>query len=128
MGILANYTYVDSTADYNFSGTTVTERLLGLSNGQYNATLYYDDSKFNARFSLAYRSDYLIDGPNRAGNLWEYVESETRLDFASGYNVHGPAEAQLRGAQSPGHALSPPRSTSMPSGASSTTRRDAPSC
>jgi iron complex outermembrane recepter protein len=87
MGILANYTYVDSTADYDFSGTTITERLLGLSNGQYNATLYYDDSKFNARFSLAYRSDYLIEGPNRAANLWEYVEGETRLDFASGYNI-----------------------------------------
>jgi iron complex outermembrane recepter protein len=87
MGFLANYTYVDSKADYDFSGTTITERLLGLSNGQYNATLYYDDSKFNARFSLAYRSDYLIEGPNRAANLWEYVEGETRLDFASGYNI-----------------------------------------
>ncbi len=88
MGILANYTYVDSTADYDFLGNTVTERLIGLSNGQYNATLYYDDSKLNARLSLAYRSDYLIEGPNRTGNLWEYVEAETRLDFASGYNVN----------------------------------------
>jgi iron complex outermembrane recepter protein len=87
MGILANYTYVDSTADYDFSGNTVTERLVGLSNGSYNATLYYDDSIFNARVSLAYRSDYLIEGPNRTGNLWEYVESETRVDFSSSYNV-----------------------------------------
>jgi iron complex outermembrane recepter protein len=87
MGVVANYTFVDSEADYDFSGNTVTERLIGLSNGSYNATLYYDDSVFNARASLAYRSDYLIEGPNRTGNLWEYVESETRLDFSSGYNV-----------------------------------------
>jgi TonB-dependent receptor len=87
MGLVANYTYVDSTADYDFSGNTVTERLIGLSNGSYNATLYYDDSVFNARVSVAYRSDYLIEGPNRTGNLWEYVESETRVDFASSYNV-----------------------------------------
>jgi TonB-dependent receptor len=87
MGVVANYTYVDSQADYDFSGNTVTERLLGLSNGSYNATLYYDDSLFSIRGSLAYRSDYLIEGPNRTGNLWEFVESETRLDAASSYNV-----------------------------------------
>jgi TonB-dependent receptor len=87
MGFLANYTYVDSSADYDFSGNTVTERLIDLSNGSYNATLYYDDSIFNARVSLAYRSDYLTQGPNRTGNLWEFVESEARVDFASSYNV-----------------------------------------
>jgi iron complex outermembrane receptor protein len=87
MGVVANYTFVSSEADYDFSGNTVTERLIGLSKGQYNATLYYDDSRFDARASLAYRSDYLIEGPNRTGNLWEYVESETRLDASSGYNI-----------------------------------------
>jgi iron complex outermembrane receptor protein len=87
MGIIANYTYVDSKANYDFQGNTVTERLIGLSNGSYNATLYYDDSKFNARVSLAYRSDYLTDGPDRTGNLWEFVESATQVDFASGYQV-----------------------------------------
>ena len=87
MGIIANYTYVDSEADYAFLTNTVTERLIGLSNSSYNATLYYDDSVFNARLSLAYRSDYLIEGPNRTGNLWEFVEAETRLDFASSYIV-----------------------------------------
>ena len=34
--------------------------------GQYNATLYYDDSRFSARASLAYRSDFLTEGPNSA--------------------------------------------------------------
>ncbi len=87
MGVLANYTYVDSKADYDFSGNTVTERLLGLSNGSYNATLYYDDATFNARVSLAYRSDYLVNGPNLTGNLWEYTDSSTRVDASSGYNV-----------------------------------------
>jgi TonB-dependent receptor len=88
MGIIANYTYVDSEADYDFNGNTVKERLTGLSNGQYNATLYYDDSRFSARASLAYRSDFLTNGPNSTGNLWEYTESETRLDFSSGYTVN----------------------------------------
>jgi iron complex outermembrane receptor protein len=87
MGVLANYTYVDSTADYDFNGNTVTERLLGLSNGSYNATLYYDDSKFNARVSVAYRSNYLLNGPNVTANLWEYTDASTRVDASSGYNI-----------------------------------------
>ena len=88
LGVVANYTFVDSEVDYNFLDTPITERLLGLSNGSYNATLYYDDSVFNARFSLAYRSDFLLAGPNSAANLWEYSESDTRLDFSSGYNIN----------------------------------------
>jgi iron complex outermembrane receptor protein len=88
MGVIANYTLVDSEVDYDFSGTTITERLLGLSNRSYNATLYYDDGSFGARFSLAHRSDYLLNGPNQGGNLWEYSESETRLDFSSSYDVN----------------------------------------
>jgi iron complex outermembrane receptor protein len=87
MGILANYTYVDSKADYQYFGNTVTERLIGLSNGQYNATLYYDDSRFSARASLAYRSDFLTGGPVSQGNLWDYTEASTRLDASMGYNV-----------------------------------------
>jgi iron complex outermembrane receptor protein len=87
MGILANYTYVDSEADYDFLGNSVKERLVGLSNGQYNATVYYDDSRFDARVSLAYRSDFLTVGPNSTGNLWDYVEGNTRVDASSGYDV-----------------------------------------
>ena len=87
MGILANYTYVDSEANYDYLGNSVKERLIGLSNGQYNATLYYDDGTFDARASLAYRSDFLTVGPNSTGNLWDYVEGSTRVDASSGYNV-----------------------------------------
>jgi iron complex outermembrane recepter protein len=87
MGVVANYTLVDSNVDYVFGNTDITERLLGLSNRSYNATLYYDDSTFGARLSIAHRSDYLLAGPNSTGNLWEYNESDTRLDFSSSYNV-----------------------------------------
>jgi TonB-dependent receptor len=87
LGVVANFTLVDSKADYDFSGNTVTDRLLGLSKNSYNATLYYEDSKFGARVSLAHRSDYLLNGPNLTGNLWEFNESETRVDFSSTYDV-----------------------------------------
>lgn len=88
MGVIANYTYVDSEADYTYFGNPVRERLLNLSNGQYNATLYYDDTRFSARGSLAYRSDFLTEGPTSQGNLWAYADSTTRLDASTSYNVN----------------------------------------
>jgi iron complex outermembrane receptor protein len=88
LGIVANYTFVDSKVDYDFSGNTITDRLIGLSNGSYNATLYYEDSKFSARVSVAHRSDYLTGGPNANGNLWNYTEPETRFDLSSSYSVN----------------------------------------
>jgi TonB-dependent receptor len=88
MGVVVNYTYVDSKADYQFFGNPVRERLLGLSNGQYNATLYYDDSRFSARASLAYRSDFLTGGPASQGNLWDFTEASTRLDASTSYKVN----------------------------------------
>ncbi|MEY4549857.1 MAG: hypothetical protein RL685_6052, partial [Pseudomonadota bacterium] len=97
MGFLANYTYVDSKVEYQFFGNTVRERLIGLSNGSYNATLYYDDSKLTARASLAYRSDYLTGGPNSQANLWTYQESETRLDASTSYNVNEYLKISLEG-------------------------------
>jgi TonB-dependent receptor len=97
MGVLANYTYVDSEADYTYFGNPVKERLLFLSNGQYNATLYYDDAKFSARASLAYRSDFLTEGPNSQGNLWAYTEASTRLDASTSYNVNEHLKLSLEG-------------------------------
>jgi iron complex outermembrane receptor protein len=97
MGVLANYTYVDSTADYTFFGNPVKERLLQLSNGQYNATLYYDDNRFSARASLAYRGNFLTEGPTSQGNLWAYTEASTRVDASTSYNVNEHLELSLEG-------------------------------
>ncbi len=97
MGVLANYTYVDSTADYTFFGNPVQERLLFLSNAQYNATLYYDDSIFSARASLAHRSDFLTEGPASQGNLWAYTEAGTRLDASTSYTVNEYLKLSLEG-------------------------------
>jgi iron complex outermembrane recepter protein len=88
LGFVANYTFVDSTVDYAFVGNPVKERLVGLSNHSINATVYYEDSKFRIRLSVAYRSDYLQGGPNANGNLWDYAEPDTRLDLSSSYTVN----------------------------------------
>jgi iron complex outermembrane receptor protein len=87
MGFMGNFTLLGSDTTYDFSGNSVKERLFGLSNRSFNATLYYEDSKFGARVSVANRSDYLTGGPNVNDNLWEFVEQTTRVDFSSSYYV-----------------------------------------
>ncbi len=66
MGIQANYTHVESEIDYCTTSactTIVSANLVNLSPEAYNATLYYDDGKFNARVSAAYRDGYYQQVP-----------------------------------------------------------------
>jgi len=63
-GTLLNYTYVDSKIDYFLSTSTVNptsvqSEFVGVSPNSVNATLFYEDKKFSARVSAAYRDDYL---------------------------------------------------------------------
>lgn len=83
-GVIANYTYVTSDVDYTFGDDTITERLFGLSENSYNATLYYEDDKFNARISAAYRDDYLTSTSGN-NNRFEGYEGTMNVDMSAGY-------------------------------------------
>ncbi len=89
-GIVANYTNVESEIDYvNATGAVVvSDSLTGLSDESWNATFYYDDSRFSARISGAYRSDYLTTIPGRNGNDSESTASTLNVDFASAYRFN----------------------------------------
>ncbi len=92
MGILANFTYVQAQQTYlNSTGTGVlmTADLTNMSRNSYNATLYYDDTVFQARVTAAFRSHYLID-PNVLSNYNNYgifVKSTFNLDASSSYRL-----------------------------------------
>jgi TonB-dependent receptor len=63
-GTLLNYTYVDSEIDYFLSTSTVNptsvkSQFVGVSPNSVNATVFYEDKRFSARVSAAYRDDYL---------------------------------------------------------------------
>ncbi|RYF92750.1 MAG: TonB-dependent receptor, partial [Caulobacteraceae bacterium] len=67
-GVVLNYTYVESEIAYQLSATSAlstTADLVNLSPTAYNATLYYEDDRFSARVSAAYRDDYLQTVPGR---------------------------------------------------------------
>src|SRR5690606_14803395 len=73
LGTILNYTFVESEIDYCQSSACtayVTEDLVNLSPEAWNATLYYDDGRFNARVSAAYREGYFQQIPaSNAGGL-----------------------------------------------------------
>jgi len=99
-GILANYTHVESDIDYftdTTGTTTLTASLTGLSEDAYNATFYYDDGRFSARVSGAYRSDYLTTIPGRNLNESESTAETFNVDFSSSYAVTDRIKLTLEG-------------------------------
>jgi len=84
LGVMANYTFVDSEIQYP-NGTTNT--LTELSKNAYNGTLYYEDNRFSARVSGTYRDGYLTQVPGRNGNAIEGVVDTFNLDASASWQV-----------------------------------------
>jgi TonB-dependent receptor len=90
-GLLANYTrileadvqYVDGLGNPTLEGP-----LLQLSDRSWNATVYYEDDRFSARVSAAYRSEYPTTLPGRNGNATEETTSSLNVDSAARWNVN----------------------------------------
>ncbi|TFI60345.1 TonB-dependent receptor [Sphingomonas parva] len=100
-GVLANYTYVTSNIDYLTStvpgARIVNATLIGLSKHAYNGTLYYEDSKFSARVSLAYRDGYLTAVPGNDFNSWHGTNATTNVDAQISYNLTDNIRLSLEG-------------------------------
>lgn len=91
LGVLANYTYVDSDIEYLTStapgAPTVRATLVGLSRQAANATLFYEDSRFSLRGSVAYRSGYLTQVPGSDGNSVHGTNGTINVDAQMSYNI-----------------------------------------
>jgi outer membrane receptor protein involved in Fe transport len=83
-----NYILVPPTA--TTAAITTLNDLTGLSRTTYNATLYYDDSVFEARVSAAFRSKFLVSvGPTSglSANDSQIQASSFNLDASTSYKV-----------------------------------------
>ena len=89
LGIQLNYTGVKSEIDLvDLTGAVVlVTDLQGLSKSAYNATLYYENDRFGARISAAYRDEYLTTAPGRNGNSVEGTNETFNVDFSSSFNL-----------------------------------------
>lgn len=90
-GLLANYTYVTSDIEYQTSNVpgapTVDATLIGLSKHAANGTIYYEDDKFSARVSVAYRGGYLMQVPGNDFNSWHGANATTTVDAQASYDI-----------------------------------------
>jgi len=90
-GVLANYTFVDSQIDYVTATTagapTINAPLIGLSKNAWNGTIYYEDDKFSARVSVAYRDQYLTGVPGSDFNDVQGTNETTNVDAQVSYNL-----------------------------------------
>jgi iron complex outermembrane recepter protein len=116
-GIQANATFVDSSATYRIAGPATAactratptsncalvpitadyiSTLLNLSKRAYNATLYYDDGKFSARASIAYRGPF-NDSTSGNSNVFEGYLSYTNVDASVRYKINDMIELSVEG-------------------------------
>jgi iron complex outermembrane receptor protein len=99
-GALLNYTNVKSSINYlNAAGAVVaTNDLTGLSRESYNATLYYEDDRFSARVSAAYRSKYLTRVPGQeAGTDVDGTNETFNVDASFQYTFNDHFKFTLEG-------------------------------
>ncbi|WP_298287755.1 TonB-dependent receptor [Novosphingobium sp.] len=106
-GILANATYIDSSATYTLAGpattpggglvpVTLTSTLANVSKWAYNGTLYYDDGRFSARVMGTYRSRF-HEGASGTGNVLEGFGSQFNLDASIRYKLAEWVELSVEG-------------------------------
>jgi TonB-dependent receptor len=93
-GALANVTFVQAQQHYFLNpanpSQVTTADLTGLSRTTYNATLYYDDTVFEARISAAFRSKFLVSqGPTSGLSINDsQVQASTfNLDASTSYKI-----------------------------------------
>ncbi|MES2833723.1 MAG: TonB-dependent receptor [Pseudomonadota bacterium] len=90
LGVQLNYTKVESEIDYcsnPLCTIVVTNDLINLSPTSYNGTFYYEDDKFSARISAAFRDEYLQNVPGRNNNPVEGKMESFTLDTSVTYSL-----------------------------------------
>jgi iron complex outermembrane receptor protein len=97
-GILANFTYTDSSLLYPSGSGFVTNQLLGLSKYAGNLTFFYEDDRWSARISGAYRSRYLVKVPgSEVGTDADGFDSTFNLDASVQYTINSHLKATVEG-------------------------------
>ena len=99
LGMILNYTFVDSQIQYVTStGVPSLETdLTGLSRHAWNATLYYEDKRWGARVSWAYRDGFLTTVPGRNNNDVEGTKDTLTVDASISYALNDHWEFSLEG-------------------------------
>jgi TonB-dependent receptor len=108
-GLNANYTFLDSSLTGS-SDLDVPTPPTGLADNTYNVTLYYENDRFDARFSYNYKDKY-VESVER--DMYPvYRDAYGQLDMSVGYWITDNIKAQVKGinilnAKTKGYTIDP---------------------
>lgn len=101
LGAIFNVTLVDSEISYISAASPtgfIDDDLIGLSKTAYNATLYYEDDRFSARVSAAYRDRYLTAVPSGTStNDIDGVREIVTVDASASYALNDRVKLTFEG-------------------------------
>lgn len=102
LGMQLNYTFVDSQIQYLTSSgaSSLNTDLTGLSRHSWNATLFYEGTKFAGRISATNRDNFLIQVPGTEQGFTNDVHGQngnTFIDASLRYKVSEQIELSLEG-------------------------------
>jgi TonB-dependent receptor len=86
LGGIFNYTYTRSTANFAVAGDVRSSGLPGLSKNSYNASVYYDDGRFDGRLSYAWRGRYLAQFSDDFG-VPRFRNPYGQFDLTASYRI-----------------------------------------
>ena len=86
LGMIANYTYIDSGSDFENAKTGASYSIPGLSENTINFTVFYEKGPLTARLSYNFRDDFLDDVQGGFSGHPYFVESYEQFDASLGYS------------------------------------------
>lgn len=87
LGLLVNYTYVDSKAKSVIDGVQVKSDFEGISDTTYNISGFYEDGPYSIRLNYSYRSDY-VECTVCSRGLPRVTEAQAFVDFSASYEIN----------------------------------------
>ncbi|MCY3839745.1 MAG: TonB-dependent receptor [Gammaproteobacteria bacterium] len=86
LGVIANYTYIDSGSDFENEKTGAAYSIPGLSGNTINFTLFYEKEPLSARVSYNFRDDFLDDIQGGFSGHPYFVEAYEQFDASLNYS------------------------------------------
>ncbi|MYD42564.1 MAG: TonB-dependent receptor [Gammaproteobacteria bacterium] len=86
LGVIANWTYINSGSDFRNEKTNAAYGIPGLSENTVNFTLFYEKERFAARLSYNSRDEFLDAIADGQGHPY-FVDGYSQLDASFGFNL-----------------------------------------
>ena len=90
LGVIANWTYIDSSSDFENDNTSQAYGIPGLSENTINLSVFYEKDAWNGRLSYNFRDDFLDQIADGQGNplfVNEYTQWDASLNYSFNDNL-----------------------------------------